>query len=508
MTDDTLLPVDLPSVQRKKVSAAFDGGLISSDGGLVLLREAERSLRLAETLAGCIRDRRNQAQVVHALSAMLRFRMLAIACGYEDADGCDALRTDPVFKLASGKAPQSGRALCSQPTMSRLENTPSRTEVARMTAALVDIFCRSFPAPPATITLDIDDTCDAVHGHQQLSLFHAHYGTRCFLPVHVYHVESGKSVAGLLRPGKTPSGPEVHTLIKHLVRGIRRHGPAPGSSSGETVTTAARKPWPGVRRTASTIHLRACGQSRPARACIRGGRRPQGASRRGRRREDAQLRRLRLCRPLLGPRTPGRRPTGGEHPRLRRPLCRHLARRRAPPSLRRRLSLCGSGHPEGAGPHTLPVGVVDHAVGPPLPEGHVEGIEHEPRAQVVGHGPAHHAAAEGIQHDGEEQEPGPGRDVGDVRDPEPVGCVGAEVALDQVRRRTGARIPCRRPRSLAPADAPQAGTAHQSGDALAAHSAALSDELGMDAGCALGALRDAMDLADAIEQRLIALGAG
>ena len=192
MTDDSLLPFDVPAVQRKKVSAAFDGGLISSDGGLVLLREAERSLGLAETLAGFIRDRRNQAQVVHPLSAMLRFRMLAIACGYEDADDCDALRADPVFKLASGKAPESGGDRCSQPTMSRLENAPSRIEVARMTAALVDIFCRSFSAPPAAITLDIDDTCDAVHGHQQLSLFNAHYDTRCFLAVHVYHVECGK----------------------------------------------------------------------------------------------------------------------------------------------------------------------------------------------------------------------------------------------------------------------------------------------------------------------------
>ena len=81
MTDDSLLPFDLPSVRRKKVSAAFEGGLISSDGGLVLLREAERRSGLAETLAGCIWDRRNQAQVVHSLPAMLRFRMLAIACG-------------------------------------------------------------------------------------------------------------------------------------------------------------------------------------------------------------------------------------------------------------------------------------------------------------------------------------------------------------------------------------------------------------------------------------------
>ena len=104
MTDDSLLPFHLPAAQRKKVSAAFDGGLISSDGGLVLLRGVERRLRLAETLAGCIRDRRNQALIVHTLAAMLRFRMLAIACGYEDADDCDTLRTDPLFMYGCPRA--------------------------------------------------------------------------------------------------------------------------------------------------------------------------------------------------------------------------------------------------------------------------------------------------------------------------------------------------------------------------------------------------------------------
>jgi hypothetical protein len=225
MTDDSLLPFDLPAVRRKKVTAAFDGGLISSDGGLVLLREAERRLGLAELLAGCVRDRRDPALVTHGLAGMFRFRMLAVACGYGDADDCDALRSDPLFKLAVGRAPESGRDLCSQPTMSRLENMPSRIEAARMTAALVDSFCRSFPAPPAAITLDIDDSCDPVHGQQQLSLFHAHYDTRCFLPIHVYHVESGKPVVVFLRPGKTPSGAEVCTVLKHLVRRLRRHWP-------------------------------------------------------------------------------------------------------------------------------------------------------------------------------------------------------------------------------------------------------------------------------------------
>ena len=186
MTEDTLLPFDLPAVSRKKVTADFEGGSISSDGGLVLLRAAERRVGLAEALAGCIREWRDPERVVHTLPAMLRFRMFAIACGYEDADDCDDLRTDPLFKLAVGRAPESGRDLCSQPTMSRLENAPSWIEVARMTAALVDIFCRSFPVPPAAITLDIDDTCDAVHGYQQLSLFNAHYDTQ------EHHFASGR----------------------------------------------------------------------------------------------------------------------------------------------------------------------------------------------------------------------------------------------------------------------------------------------------------------------------
>lgn len=225
MHDASLLPFDLPAVARKKVTAAFDGGAISSDAGLLLLRQAERRLGLSAMLAKCVRDRRDRAQIAHRLDEMLLFRILAIACGNEDADDCDALRCDPLFKLAVGRAPQSGAPLCSQPTMSRLENMPSKIEAARMTAALVDIFCRSFPARPATITLDIDDTCDPVHGLQQMSLFHAHYDTRCFLPIHIYHVESGKPVVVFLRQGKTPCGEEVRTVLKHLVRRIRKHWP-------------------------------------------------------------------------------------------------------------------------------------------------------------------------------------------------------------------------------------------------------------------------------------------
>src|SRR5207247_1003035 len=93
----------------------------------------------------------------------------------------------------------------------------------RLMAALVDGFCESYRRAPSSITLDIDDTCDTVHGHQQLSLFNAHYDERCFLPIHIYDAASGKPVAMILREGKTPSGEEVRTILKHIIKRIRRH---------------------------------------------------------------------------------------------------------------------------------------------------------------------------------------------------------------------------------------------------------------------------------------------
>ena len=225
MSEDIGLPFDLPSVARKKVSVSFDGGQLSSDAGVVVLRGAEEKLGLAARLASCIRDQRNPERIVHTLEEMLRLRMFAIAAGYEDGDDCDSLRHDPIFKMAVGRAPESGDPLCSQPTMSRLENAPSRIEIARMMTAMVDQFCDSYRRAPSSITLDIDDTVDVVHGQQQLSLFNAHYDARCFLPIHIYEAGSGKPVAMILREGKTPSGAEVRTVLKHVIGRIRRHWP-------------------------------------------------------------------------------------------------------------------------------------------------------------------------------------------------------------------------------------------------------------------------------------------
>jgi hypothetical protein len=225
MSEDTLLPFDLPSVAGKKLSVGFDGGQLSSDAGVLLLRGVEKKLGLAGRLASCIRDRRKPERVEHSFEEMLRLRMFAIAAGYEDANDCDALRHDPIFKMAVGHAPESGEALCSQPTMSRLENAPSRIEIVRLMAAMVDQFCADYRRAPCTITLDIDDTFDAVHGRQQLSLFNAHYDERCFLPIHIYDGTTGKPVAMILRAGKTPSGKEVRTILKHVIKRIRAHWP-------------------------------------------------------------------------------------------------------------------------------------------------------------------------------------------------------------------------------------------------------------------------------------------
>ena len=225
MSKDSVFPFDLPSVCRKKVRVAFDGGMLSSDAGVLLLRKVERRLGIAARLTSCLKDKRDPDLIKHTVEEMLRLRMLAIAAGYEDADDCDSLRYDPIFKMAVGRLPETGEALCSQPTMSRLENAPSKIEIARMMAAMVDQFCDSYCGAPASITLDIDDTFDAVHGHQQLSLFNAHYDERCFLPIHIYEGASGKPVAVILRAGKTPAGVEVRTILKHVIGHIRRHWP-------------------------------------------------------------------------------------------------------------------------------------------------------------------------------------------------------------------------------------------------------------------------------------------
>jgi hypothetical protein len=210
---------------KKKVTAAFDGGTISSDGGVFLLAGADKRLGLIDALASVFPDHRDPAQIRHSIIDILRERIFAIACGYPDGNDLDTLRADPAFKMACGRLPDSGADLASQPTLSRLENTPDLRALIRLSHGMMDLWCRTHASAPKAIMLDIDDTADTVHGHQQLSLFNAHYDERCFLPIHVYDAASGHCVVTILRPGKTPDGKEIRGHIRRLVRRIRMHWP-------------------------------------------------------------------------------------------------------------------------------------------------------------------------------------------------------------------------------------------------------------------------------------------
>jgi hypothetical protein len=213
----------LSPVGGKPLIARFDGGQLSSDGGLLALREVERRLGIADRLAACIEDPRAPERVRHRLAAILRFRMLMIAAGYEDGNDADSLRHDPVFKLALDALPD-GTPLCSQPTISRLENLPDVRALLRMARAMVGLYCASFRQVPRRIVLDIDDTFDAVHGGQQLRLFNAYYDEYGFQPIVVFDGE-GRPVAATLRPAKRPTGAEARAFLRRLVREIRSHWP-------------------------------------------------------------------------------------------------------------------------------------------------------------------------------------------------------------------------------------------------------------------------------------------
>ena len=215
----------LSPVAGKEICARFDGGRLSSDGGVLLLRGIEQGLGLAEVLASCLTDERDPSSTTHSHAEMIRARMFAIACGYEDCDDLDLLRFDPAFKLACGRASQSGDDLMSQPTLSRLENLPSWRGLGRMGLGLIDLFCDSFNTVPANIVLDIDDTADRVHGSQQLALFNAHYDDYCFQPMHIFDAASGKPILSLLRPGKRPSGMEAALILRHVIGRIRSNWP-------------------------------------------------------------------------------------------------------------------------------------------------------------------------------------------------------------------------------------------------------------------------------------------
>src|SRR6266511_2445850 len=177
MVDPTLLLPGLSPIEGKEIVARFDGGRLSSDGGLLVLREIEQRLKVADRLAACIDDPRDPGSTVHTVADIIRFRLLMIAAGYEDGNDATGLRTDPVFKLALERLP-SDRDLCSQSTISRLENLPDARTLLRLGRALVVVFDGE-----------------------------------------------GRFVTALLRPAKRPKGVEIRAFLRRIIRAIRAHWP-------------------------------------------------------------------------------------------------------------------------------------------------------------------------------------------------------------------------------------------------------------------------------------------
>jgi hypothetical protein len=225
MPQDTQSVLPFARLAGKNLQGDFNGGTLSSDGGVLWLRETEAHSGIIGRFVQALDDRRDPRYTDHSSEEMLSQRVFQIACGDDDADDGDVLRHDPAFKAACGRLPIEGEPLASQPTMSRLENAPRRSNLYRMAQGLFETFVASYERAPQAMLVDMDDTADEVHGAQQQSLFNGYYGAYCYLPLHMYEGQSGKLITSLLRPGRRSTGPEIVSILTRVVGAIRREWP-------------------------------------------------------------------------------------------------------------------------------------------------------------------------------------------------------------------------------------------------------------------------------------------
>ena len=208
------------------VFARFDGGRVTSDGGLPWVARAEEALGVCAALAACVPEWR-RGGVRHSLEALVRQRVFQIACGYADQDDADALRADPLFKLACGRLPASEADLASQPTLSRLENAVDRPAVERLAGALADLYIRERgrDGVPARIVLDLDGTDDPAHGQQEGVAYHGYYRQHMYHPLLLFDGETGHLITAILRPGRVHGSRFVVLVLRRLLRKLRAAWP-------------------------------------------------------------------------------------------------------------------------------------------------------------------------------------------------------------------------------------------------------------------------------------------
>ena len=227
MTQCNGLPLQFASAQRKKIVADFTGGDLTSDGGLPLLREVDHKIGLIDALNDAIYDPRCPWLIEHDQRTILAQRIFAIAAGYEDLNDHQTLREDTLFQTLTDRtckaAQREGDPLASPPTLSRLENRITRSDLVRMSEVLVEMFIASHAEAPQELVLDFDATDDAVHGAQEGRFFHGYYDHYCFLPL---YVTCGQQLlVAYLRPANIDAARHSRAILKLLVTRFRQAWP-------------------------------------------------------------------------------------------------------------------------------------------------------------------------------------------------------------------------------------------------------------------------------------------
>jgi hypothetical protein len=210
------------------LEAAFDGGRITSDGGLLWLEKMDEELGLCEAISEHVPEWRNR-KGRHSLSSLIRQRIFQIACGYFDQNDSDTLREDPLLKMVCGALPESGANLASQPTISRLENAATRRCCHQIAQVLLEIYLtqRENDGAPerVRVLLDFDSTDDPTHGEQEGSYYHGYYGQHIYHPLLVFDGESGHLITALLRAGNTHASNSSVAILKRIVGALRQRWP-------------------------------------------------------------------------------------------------------------------------------------------------------------------------------------------------------------------------------------------------------------------------------------------
>ena len=213
----------LSAIQNKNIELSYTGKDISSDGGLLLLKELENQIGIISDIANCLSDNRDQRYTQHSLKQLLSQRIYQIAAGYEDANDCNELRSDSILKICSDQLPISGNDLASQPTMSRFENSVRRSELYRIAECFALCFINSYESEPEVIIIDCDDTNNNAYGNQLQIEYNHYYGEYCFMPLHIYEGLSGKLITTILKPGRRSKATDVFSILKRVICFIRKH---------------------------------------------------------------------------------------------------------------------------------------------------------------------------------------------------------------------------------------------------------------------------------------------